>query len=123
MTAISLQPDLAERLRQAALRLNSNVNELASAALSDYLDRLAEQKIAAESKAFQAMYPKLAAEHLGEFVAVHEGHVVDNDADFETLFLRVQARFEQMPVLIRQVTDSPIPEFRAHRPRLEPSND
>jgi hypothetical protein len=112
-----------KQLRQVAVRVNSNINELANTALCDYLDRLAEQKITAESQAFEAMYPELAANYLGEFVAIHEGRVVDNDADFEALFLRVQARFEQTPVLIRQVTDSPTLDYHARRPRLEPSND
>lgn len=121
MTVISLRPDLFERLSQAAAQTNSTVNELASTALSDYLDRLAEQKISMESRAFETMYPELAAKYYGKFVAIHEGRVVDNDTDFEAIFLRVQARFGQTPVLIRQVTDAPVPEYRASRPGLETS--
>jgi len=119
MTTITLRPDLWERLRQIAVQTQSNIQDLADAALDDYLERLAEQKLAAESDAFEKMHSALLKEHPGEYVAVHERQVVDSDSNFETIFMRVQSRFGQIPVLIRQVTESPAPEYRACRPTLE----
>jgi hypothetical protein len=119
MATISLRSDLWERLKQAATLTHSSAEDLAEAAFNDYLERLAEQTITAESDAFVEMHSKLLQEYRGEYVAMHERRVVDSDADFEALFLRVQARFGQTPVLIRQITESPTPEYRARRPILE----
>jgi len=44
---------------------------------------------------------------------------VDADADFEQIFLRVQARFGDLAVLIRQVGEAPDEEWRFRSPRLE----
>jgi len=116
MTTITLRPDLWERLKQIAVQTQSNIQDLADAALDDYLDRLAEQKLATESDAFEKMHPTLLKEHPGEYVAVHERQVVDSDPNFEAVFVRVQSRFGQTPVLIRQVTESPAPRLSVSRP-------
>ena len=65
------------------------------------------------------MYPQLGERYLGQFVAVHNGQIVDADVDFEALFLRIQERFEDTPVLIRLVSTTPTLELRASSPRLE----
>jgi hypothetical protein len=49
--------------------------------------------------------------YYGQFVAIYDGQVVDTAADFENLFLRIVNRFNDLPVLIRQVGDSPEEEW------------
>ena len=39
--------------------------------------------------------------------------------DFEALFLRIQARFGEWPVLIQRVGDTPLEEWHFRSPRLE----
>jgi hypothetical protein len=77
------------------------------------------QKLEAEAQAFERMHPQLVKQYLGQFVAVHEGQIADADVDFEALFLRLQERLGDVPVLIRPVGTEPTPELRAPSPRLE----
>jgi hypothetical protein len=79
----------------------------------EHLEQLEEQKLEAEVQAFERMHPQLVKQYLGQFVAVHEGQIVDADVDFETLFLRLEKYLRDVPVLIRQVSAEPILELRA----------
>ena len=119
MAKITLQPDLAEQVAQMAETAGIGVTDLINEALSEYLQRFSHEKIEAEAQAFERMHETLKEQYLGQFVAVHNGQVVDADADFEAVFLRVQARFGRTPVLIRRVSEEPTTELRFRSPRLE----
>lgn len=119
MATITLQPDLAEQVAQMAETAGIGVTDLINEALSEYLQRFSHEKIEAEAQAFERMHETLKEQYLGQFVAVHNGQVVDADADFEAVFLRVQARFGRTPVLIRRVSEEPTTELRFRSPRLE----
>lgn len=119
MPTITIEPTLQTKLNQIAQSLGKPTEEIVNEAISEHLERLSEQKLEAEIRAFEQMYPDLKARYLNQFVAVHNGQVVDADADFEQLFLRVQARFGDLTVLIRQVGDSPDEEWNFRSPRLE----
>lgn len=76
-------------------------------------------KIHAEARAFRAMHRQLIEKHLGRYVAIHEGQLVDDDQDRRKLYLRVRAKYGIIPVLIRQVTRTPEREFHILNPCLE----
>jgi hypothetical protein len=102
---LSLQkPELVERLEQVATAQGATVEELLYQAVSEYLDKLAHQKIQVESDAFEKLHPELVTKYLGEYVAIHDGVVVDHDIDVRTLHLRIRKQFGRIPVLLRQVT-------------------
>lgn len=115
-----LEPDLQQELAQAAEMVGADVPTLLDQAVRDYLDRLAEQKIAAESKAFKAMHANLLQQYKGEYVAVHDGKVVDHDADIHTLNHRIRTRYGHKAVLLQQVTEQPEIELVIRSPKLEP---
>ena len=73
-----------------------------------------------EYQAFLRLLPGLLATHRGRYVAVHEGRVVDDDADDLALVLRVHARIGYVPIHVGLVTDRPpairIPHYREYRP-------
>ena len=114
-----LQSELADRLEQIAKAEGLEAEELINRALSEYLESLEREKLAAEARSFEKMHTALKEKYLGQFVAMHNGQVVDADADFEALFLRIQARFGHVPVLIRRVSENPRLELRFLSPRLE----
>ena len=119
MATITLQPDLAEQVTQMAEIAGIGVTDLINEAISGYLQRFSHEKIEAEAQAFERMHETLKEQYFGQFVAVHNGQMVDADADFETVFLRVQARFGRIPILIRRVSEKPTTELRFRSPRLE----
>jgi predicted DNA-binding protein len=118
---IALQPDLAERVRRITRSKGATVEEFVKQAVREHLEQLEEQRLEAEIQAFERMHPQLVKQYLGQFVAVHEGQMVDTDVDFETLFLRLEKYLGDVPVLIRLVSAEPTLELRAPSPRLERS--
>jgi len=117
MATITLQPDLAEQVAQMAETAGIGITDLINEALSEYLQRFSDEKIEAEAQAFKGMHETLKEQYFGQFVAVHNGQVVDADADFEAVFLRVQTRFGRIPVLIRRVSEEPTTELHFRSPR------
>lgn len=74
-----------------------------------------------EYRAFLHLLPRLLPTHRGQYVAVHEGQVVDVDADDVALILRVHARYGYVPIHVGLVTDVPpslvrVPHYRQYRP-------
>jgi len=100
--------------------VDADVPTLLDQAVREYLDRLAEQKIIAESKAFRAMHAELLQQYRGEYVAVHDGKVVDHDEDICALNRRIRARYGHRAVLLQQVTERPEIELVIKSPKLEP---
>lgn len=85
-------------------------------AVQERLEQLEDQKLKTEAQALERLHPQLVKQYLGQFVAVHEGQVVDTDVNFETLFLRLQKRLGDIPVLIHPVSTEPTSELRASGP-------
>ncbi len=74
-----------------------------------------------EHRAFQRLLPQLLQSDRGLYVAVHNGQVVDRDADDIALILRVHQRIGYVPIHVGLVTDEPppavrIPHYRILRP-------
>ncbi len=60
-----------------------------------------------EYRAFLRMLPELLATHRGRFVAIHEGRVVDDDADDIALVRRVHKQIGYVPIHVGLVTNQP----------------
>ena len=82
------------------------------------LERLEEEKLQAEAQAFVQLHPQLIQQYLGQFVAIFNGQLIDHDEDFETVFLRIQKKYQDEVVLIRQVMAKPTIELHGPSPRL-----
>jgi hypothetical protein len=72
-----------------------------------------------EYQVFLRLLPELLSTHKGQYVAVHNGQVVDVDTDDIALIQRVHARIGYVPIYVGLVTDRPpvarIPHYREYK--------
>jgi hypothetical protein len=72
-----------------------------------------------EYQTFLRLLPELLRTHRGQYVAIHDGHVVDADADDIALVRRVHARIGYVPIHVGLVTEQPpvvrVPHYREYR--------
>ena len=78
---------------QDADSLGTTVEVLADKAIRRYLRQEAEKKIRREERRFCSQHAQLLDQYAGQFIAMHEGQVIDSDADDLALYLRVLQRF------------------------------
>jgi antitoxin (DNA-binding transcriptional repressor) of toxin-antitoxin stability system len=78
------------------------------------------QKFEQERAAYLRLKSQLLQTHHGQFVAVHEGQVVDADQDNRALVKRIVERYGNEPVYIQRVAEElrifeiPSPEIEFH---------
>jgi hypothetical protein len=66
-----------------------------------------------EYQAFQRLLPQLIATHRGQYVAIHDGQVVDSGRDKLALALRVLAKVGNVAIHVGLVSDEQEPVFRS----------
>jgi predicted DNA-binding antitoxin AbrB/MazE fold protein len=71
-----------------------------------------------EQGAYQAMLPELLAQYKNQYVAIHQGKVVDHDTDKIALVVRLDDNYPDAVVLIQQVSEEPEKVLRMRSPRL-----
>lgn len=71
-----------------------------------------------EVAAFEQIHPELWRKYPHEFVAVHDGIVVDHDKDQLALLKRVKQQFPDKIVMVDQVLPSLPQPLRVRSPRL-----
>ena len=120
METVTLKPDIAEQLKHLADsdEFGPDTDVIVDRALRVYLTNLRQKKIEAESHAFEQQKDALA-KYNGEYVAIHNGQIVDHDSDLRTLHLRVFKQFGHKPVLLKQVISKPERELTFRSPKFE----
>ena len=119
MLTVTLKPDIAEQIDRLAGETQTSTEVFVDRALRSYLAQFDREKIRAEMKAFEQLRGTLLAQFQGEYVAIHEGQVIDHDPHLRTLHLRVFARLGHTVVLLKRVTDEPERELVFRSPRFE----
>ena len=119
MATINLKPDLAEQVELLASKSQTSAEAFVDKALRSYLVQFRREKIQAETEAFKQQREELLAKYSGQYVAVHNGQVIDHDQDLRTLHLRVFDQLGHLPVLLKQVTNEPDHELVFRSPRFE----
>lgn len=71
-----------------------------------------------EVAAFEEQHQQLVEQYLNEYVAIHKGQVVDHDVDHLQLVRRIDRRYPDDIVLIRQVEPQLPRPLRAPSPRF-----
>ena len=70
-----------------------------------------------EQRAFRQLLPELLSTHLDEFVAIHEGRVVESGVDKLEVARRAYERFGYIPIFISRIVAGPPEPIRIPSPR------
>lgn len=121
---VSIPKELYQRVeRLAVLREQSFPEIMADLVNVAYLDEfeqldapisalsLEDQLMQAEEDAFMQMHADLLEKFEGQYVAVHNGQVIDHDVSSDELLIRLNRSYPDQIVLVRRVTalpDTPI---------------
>lgn len=119
MTTVTLNPDLVQQIENLSSKKLVDTQSFVEKAVQAYLVQIRREKIRIETEAFEAQYETLQANYAGQYVAVHQGVVIDHDSDIRSLHLRVYEQVGRTPVLLKQVKDEPERELVFRSPRLE----
>ncbi len=71
-----------------------------------------------ERSAYWRLLPSLLPQYRDQYVAVHEGRVVDSGTDQVELALRMYQRIGYVPIYVGLVTDEPVRTLRVPTPRV-----
>jgi hypothetical protein len=121
MTTITLKPDVAEQIRYLVNLSGEDVdnNTIVDRALRRYLAEFRREKVRKELQAFQQQRQTVLINYPGEYVAIHQGQVIDHDVDLRTLHLRIFDQLGHTLVLLKQVNPEPERELVFRTPRFE----
>ena len=106
-----IEPQLYSRVEQAADEHKIGIDRILTDALRRYLWELDRRKISEESQIYQQRHTELKAQYLGQYIAMHDGQVVDHDMDVAALRQRVRERYGRKPVmvtLVEEVAERPL---------------
>jgi diadenosine tetraphosphatase ApaH/serine/threonine PP2A family protein phosphatase len=118
MPTITLEPDVAAQVESLAAHSQVSREAVVDKALRAYFSQYRREKIRAEQRVFDQQRAQLLVDYPGQYVAMHNGAIIDHDADLRTLHLRVYARLGHTPVLLKLVTDTPERDLVFRSPRL-----
>jgi disulfide oxidoreductase YuzD len=68
----------------------------------------ADAKVEQEKAAYLRLYPQLKMRYKGQYVAIHNGRLVDHDTDYGTLFERIDDQYPDTFVWLTRVEDEPM---------------
>lgn len=123
---ITVSGKVYQRIVEQAQQNRKNVSELVNDVVANAFvpnapaENPARNKMRQEIEAYKKMHSRLVKKYLGQFVAIHNGKLVDHDADKEALFLHIKEKFPNQIVLQRQVLENPDPVLHFRSPRFQP---
>ena len=119
MNHLAINDITVRRLKRVAKAKNTSPEQLAEQAIHDFLRADAEAAIEREIEAFRQMHPNLLKRYFGQYVAIYQGQLVDHDQDRLALYLRIDNKFPDVPVLMRPVRSEVDRIITIRSPRLE----
>jgi len=119
MPAVAIESELYKRAEEAAREQDATIGDILAEAVRRYLWELERRKISEEYAIYRRRHAELKSRYLGQYIAMHDGQIVDHDADFQILHQRIRQRFDRTPILITVVEDDPESSFIRHGFRME----
>jgi len=120
---LSLPEDIYAQIEKIALETKRNIAKVLLDTISSRFpsypenpDRLLMKR---EIAAYKTIHSDLVQDYLGQYVAVYQGKLVDNDLDPVALHKRVIANYPDQVVLSRKVQVDSEPVLYMRSPRLE----
>ena len=118
MSQIALRDTLLMELVEYATEQSVTPEQIIDKLVSQFLYQMSLKKMEAETEAFQEMHDVLVSNYFGEYVAIHNRRLVDNDSDLGALRKRIRDKYGKMAILLRQVTENAkTPIFRMRSPK------
>lgn len=119
---LDLPPSIYQQATHIANKTQRNVADVLTDVLAHSFSPFYEDKhqahMLAEVVAFEEQHQQLVKRYLGEYVALHQGRIVDHDKSQRALLTRIEAQFPDEIVLIRQVQAQLPPPLRIRSPRF-----
>jgi hypothetical protein len=107
MPVIRVEPELYQRVVEAAQERQTSINEILTQAVRLYLWERDRHKISEESLIYRQQHAQLKTQYLNQYIAMYHGQIVDHDPDFVTLRRRIRQQFAHTPVMITRVEELP----------------
>ena len=76
-----------------------------------------DDKWRTEQRAFHRLLPELLKSHRGQYVAIHDEHLVESGVDKLAVARRAYSRFGYIPIFVSLVTDRSLTPARIPSPR------
>lgn len=123
--AIELAEDVVRQIELfqegSGTEIENNISDVANDAIRKYMRDLERQALLREQEAFQRQHSELVGEYLGQYVAFHQGQMIDYDRDERALMIRVRQRYPKKVIGIFPVDEtSEMRTFRHLSSRLAP---
>ena len=118
METLTLSSEIGLLLEAEAQQMGKTTVEIAEDWLRQHYSSLRRQRLESQSNRFWAKHSELYAQYPDQFVAFYDDRVLDVDNDMRQLAMRVRATYGKLPVVIAQVTATPVPEYRMRSLRL-----
>lgn len=129
---VSLPEQTAEKLQQAAASRGMDSTQLLVQLVEEYLADQApperrpespaqaeqQRKIEREQRHYEAQHAELLALYHGQYIAMHDGKVVDHDSDRVALRRRIRDRYGAIAILITPVEEEPLQTIMVRSPKL-----
>jgi hypothetical protein len=115
MNVVHIDPELSERieaLKNTDEDFEAKIQFAVNKAVNDVLDEWVDQKLDQERVAFEEQHALLMERYLGQYVAFHEGEVIDADESERQLYIRIRQQFPYTVVAIFPVEETS--QMRTH---------
>jgi hypothetical protein len=100
---IAIPTETFVQLERAAQAEHLSVEELAKKIIREHLRALRRIEMNREMDAYRAQHAQILEKYRGEFIAMYQGEIVDHDSEMRALYLRIDERFPDETVLMKQV--------------------
>lgn len=120
---LSIPEEIYRQIERVATETQRNVAAVAldtiSLAFPLYPAHPDRAQMKKEIAAYHSLHSELRESHLGHFVAIYQGQLVDSDTDPIALHQRISTRYPGKVVLSRKVQVEAEPVLYMRSPRLE----
>lgn len=117
MPAVQIAQHWIDELKSLQPEITTiDMNAVVDAALQQYTYRQRQEKIARERQWYETHYAEISKTYLGQYIGIHNGRILDHDADGTTLSKRLRQEYGRIAIAIIQVQNSaepPIVQIRS----------
>ena len=106
MTTITLEPQLTAEILKLTGDDSQEAESFVNRVLWKQLANVRRDKLVQEQIHFERQHSQLLLQFEGEYIAMHNGQVIDHDKNLRDLHLRVAEQHGRTPILLKQVTES-----------------